>query len=85
MPGLTEPYGGSAMTNRTHRISDPGNDHKATCKLFLELAADDLANARRSRDRYVGLAHKYGLTNGEIGDAIGVSEARIRAILAGGE
>lgn len=85
IPGLTEPFGGSAMTYRTRQLIDPAGDHRATCRIFLELAADDLTKAKEARIRYIELANKYGLTNVEIGDAVGISEARVRAILAGGE
>lgn len=68
----------------TNRINTPSIDHKATCRLFLELARDDLEKAKHSREHYIGLAHKYGLTNTEIGAASGISESRVRAILAGG-
>ena len=67
------------MSNRTNNETP---DHRTTCRLFLELSRDDLDNAKRARDHYIGLARKYGLTNQEIGDCLGVSEARVRAILA---
>jgi len=67
----------------TKRIN-PESDRKATCLVFLELAADDLAKAKRARDYYAGLARKYGLTNADIGEALGMSEARVRQIIAGG-
>lgn len=65
----------------TDGISDQSTDHRETCRLFLELAADDLTRARRLRDHHIGLAHRYGLTNTEIGSKVGVSEARVRQIL----
>jgi len=67
----------------TQRIKAPETDSKETCRLFLELAAADLAQAKRTRDYYVGLSRKYGLTNADIGSALGLTEARVRAILAG--
>ena len=69
-----------------NRINTPSlsTDSKATCKLFLELSCDDLETAKRQRDHYIGLARKYGLTHVEIGAALGITEARVRAILAGG-
>jgi len=68
------------MSNRIN----PGSDHKTTCRVFLELAADDLAQAKRTRDHYARLARKYGMTNAEIGSLLGISEARVRQIVAGG-
>lgn len=77
-PGLTD----AKDRLMTQRIKTPlSSDSKATCKLFLELSRDDLEKAKRSRDHYITLARKYGLTNGEIGEALGISEARVRAIL----
>jgi len=66
-----------------NRISGVPTDSKTTCKLFLELSRDDLERAKRSRDYYIRLARKYGLNNTEIGAALGITEARVRAILAG--
>jgi DNA-directed RNA polymerase sigma subunit (sigma70/sigma32) len=68
------------MSNRIN----PESDHKTACRVFLELAADDLEKAKRTRDHYAGLARRYGLTNAEIGEALGISEARVRQIVAGG-
>jgi PIN domain nuclease of toxin-antitoxin system len=78
-PGLTA----SKERLMSQRITPETVDHKATAKLFLELAADDLAKAKRARDHYVGLSSKYGLSNVEIGACLGISESRVRAILAG--
>ena len=80
IPGLT------ATKERlmTQRIkTPPTGTPQATARLFLELAADDLKRAKRTRDYYVTLAHKYEMSNVEIGVALGVSEGRIRQILAG--
>lgn len=79
-PGLTD----EKDRLMTKRINTPRQaDSKDTCRLFLELAADDLSRAKRARDHYISLSHKYGLSNVEIGAALGISEARVRAILAG--
>lgn len=79
IPGLTANKE-RLMSNRIN----PESDHKATCRVFLELAAQDLANAMRTRNHYVGLANKYGLSNVDIGECLGVSETRVRQILADG-
>ena len=68
----------------SQRTSTTFPDHHATCRLFLELAADDLAKAKRARDHYVRLSHRYGMSNVDIGRSLGVSEARVRAILRDG-
>lgn len=78
-PGLTD----EKDRLMTHRINTPDNTSRSTCTLFLELSRDDLEKAKRARNHYIGLAHKYGLSNVEIGAALGITEARVRAILAG--
>lgn len=48
---------------------------------FLARAKDDLEKAQRTRVAYVRAAKTHGLSNQQIGDVLGVSEARIRQIL----
>lgn len=49
---------------------------------FLELAARDVTQAKLTQDRYIRLAkHEYRLSNQTIGEALGVSEARVRQML----
>ena len=49
---------------------------------YLELAAKDLAQAKLAQNRYVRLAkYEYRLSNQTIGDALGLSEARVRQML----
>lgn len=68
----------------TQRIKTPLTGvPQDTVRLFLEMAADDLRRAKVVRYRYVELAHKYELSNVEIGEALGVTEARVRQMLAG--
>lgn len=57
-------------------------DSHATCRLYLELAARDLESAKQARDHYIRLSRRYGLTHQDIGDALGITESRVRAILA---
>lgn len=68
----------------TQRIS-AGIDHRQTCLVFLELSRNDLSTAKTARDHYIHLSHKYGLSNVEIGSALGITESRVRAILSGGD
>lgn len=49
----------------------------------LKLCREQLEQAQRSRALYVDLARKYGLSNQSIGDALGITEAGVRRILAG--
>lgn len=48
---------------------------------FLTRAKDDLEKAKRTRIAYVKASKVHGLSNQEIGDVLGVSEARVRQIL----
>lgn len=48
----------------------------------LRLCREELEQAKRSRALYVDLARKYGLSNQAIGDALGITEAGVRRILA---
>jgi DNA-directed RNA polymerase sigma subunit (sigma70/sigma32) len=66
----------AASTDPTARRQQIALDHLALCR-------EEMDQARRSRQHYVTLARQYGLTHQAIGDALGVSEARIRQILAG--
>lgn len=62
-------------------------DRQSIAEEYLRRSAADLAEATRTRLHYVKLARGYGLTFQRIGDALGVSEAAVRQLLArnGGE
>lgn len=64
--------------------SDPGRADrlKAICLEYLALCREDTERVARARIHYVALARLYGLTHQQIGDALGVTEAAIRAMLA---
>lgn len=49
----------------------------------LKLCREQLDHAKQSRALYVDLARKYGLSNQSIGDALGITEAGVRRIMAG--
>lgn len=49
---------------------------------FLSKVRDDLERVRLQRIHYVLISREHGLTNQEIGDALGISEARVRQIAA---
>lgn len=68
-----------------NRINSEPTDLESTCRIFLELAARDLADAKRTRAYYASLARKHGCSNAFIGEALGISEARVRQIVAGGD
>ena len=78
-PGLT-----AGLERLMDDSINPGIDRASICVEFLTRAADDVAQAKRVRDNYARLARRYGLTNQAIGDALGVTEARVRQIVAGG-
>lgn len=59
---------------------EPTEQQSITLK-FLRMAADDLAKAKRLRLHYMRLGREYGLTNQEIGDALGVTEVAARRML----
>ena len=50
---------------------------------FLELTFDQGQRYSRNRRYYAGVARRYGMTNQQIGDILGITEARVRQILAG--
>lgn len=49
----------------------------------LQLTREHFEKARTLRAHYAELGRTYGLTNQQIGDALGITEARVRQILAG--
>lgn len=49
-------------------------------KDFLTRARDDLERAKRTRRAYIKAARVHGLTNQQIGDVLGISEARVRQL-----
>lgn len=61
--------------------SVPGDAKKILAIEFLELAKRDLERAKRTRTAYMKAAKEHGLTNQQIGEAVGVSEARVRQLL----
>ena len=59
-----------------------GDDKKSLALDFLSRAKGDLERAKRTRVTYARAAREHGVTNQQIGDALGVTEARVRQILA---
>lgn len=53
---------------------------KGIARDYLERAKDDLERAKRTRIAYVKAAQLHGLTNVEIGEVLGLSEARVRQL-----
>jgi DNA-directed RNA polymerase specialized sigma24 family protein len=63
-----------------HSIAQSEDKRKVAAE-YLKLAARDLDRATQVRIHYVILARKYGLTNQQIGSALGVSEAAVRSLV----
>lgn len=54
---------------------------------YLTRARDDYERAKRTRIAYAIAAREHGMTNGEIGTLLGITEAAVRALIRrnGGE
>jgi len=61
--------------------SRAANDPKARDKFTLKLANEDYHEARQRRVRFAQYAREAGLTNQEIGNAYGITEAAVRQML----
>lgn len=57
------------------------NDPKDLDRTFLGLANEAYQESRQNRVRYAQLAREVGLTNQEIGDVYGITEAAVRQML----
>lgn len=62
--------------------ADPKKD---LARDFLAMAREDLERAKRTRKAYALAARRHGLTNQQVGEALGISEARVRQLLKGVE
>ena len=72
------------MTSLTETIR-PERTKQATkflyiCRDSLEQAQTNLETALRMRAEFVMFARLHGLTNQQIGDALGITESRVRRI-----
>lgn len=56
---------------------------KTIAASYLRMTRLQLEDARRNREQYAKLGRVYGLTNQAIGDLLGITEARVRQIVAG--
>ena len=69
------------------KIADKSPEEVATLQgiatTYLELTRTHFEKAKSLRVHYAQLGREYGLTNQQIGDSLGITEARIRQILAG--
>lgn len=61
--------------------SRAANDPKDLDRTFLGLANDAYRESRQNRVKYARIAREAGLTNQEIADAYGVTEAAVRQML----
>jgi hypothetical protein len=62
---------------------NPADELKKHAVAYLELTRKQGESFAQNRTYYSGLAKKYGLTNQEIGDILGITEARVRQLVAG--
>ena len=69
------------------KIADKSAEEVATLQsiatTYLELTRTHFEKAKSLRVYYAQLGREYGLTNQQIGDSLGLTEARIRQLLAG--
>jgi len=56
-------------------------DRKAIAREFLRLANDDYQRICNLRGYYAKIARQHGLTNQDIADEYGITEAAVRAII----
>lgn len=60
---------------------DPSADPELS-RQYLRVVAAQMEQAVRNRALYTRLARAHGLTNQSIGDELGITEARVRQIIA---
>jgi DNA-directed RNA polymerase sigma subunit (sigma70/sigma32) len=58
-------------------------DRQSIALDYLHRTAEQMEQAVRNRAAYAKLGREYGLTNQAIGTALGITEARVRQIVAG--
>lgn len=75
--GLTEPLGGSAVTNRTQVRSD---DRRLIALEYLQRVADDLSRATIQRIQYIANARRHGATWRDIATALDLTETGARTL-----
>ena len=59
----------------------PENPRLELARTFLELANSEYQRHRLHRGYYARIAKEHGLTNQDIADAYGVSEAAVRGLI----
>lgn len=88
--GLTEALvlvGDSALLDVTKPVRQPRRmeDTKAIALSYLKLTRQQMEAARRNRVVFIELGQQYGLTNVEIGSALGMTEANVRSLVKRGD
>jgi len=56
-------------------------DRKEIARTFLKLASEQYQEHRRHRAYYARIAKSHGLTNQDIADEYGITEAAVRAMI----
>lgn len=59
----------------------PASDHKDLARTFLSLANEEYQTRRQNRGYFARIAKEHGLTNQDIAEAYGVTEAAVRALI----
>ena len=87
--GVLPPVTRSLTTKKewlVSKIADRSPEEVATLQgiatTYLELTRTHFEKAKSLRVHYAQLGREYGLTNQQIGDSLGITEARIRQLLA---
>ena len=87
--GVLPPVARSLTTKKewlVSKIADRSPEEVATLQgiatIYLELTRTHFEKAKSLRVHYAQLGREYGLTNQEIGDSLGLTEARVRQLLA---
>lgn len=78
--GVCAPYAEGLDANKERPMTSV-SDRRRIAAEFLTRAADDHSRASTTRARYAVLARQYGLTFGEIGTFLGVTEDAAQIIV----
>lgn len=62
-------------------MDNPSQNRKSIALEYLAISKREFEQAARNRIRYMQLARDYGNTHAAIGDALGISESAVRAML----
>lgn len=72
------------MPRISESADNPADELRRHALGYLSLTREQGEAFARNRTYYATLARRYGLTLVQIGEALGITEARVRQIVAGG-